>query len=73
MDSNTTRSEEVIEDFKKQKVSNSAWHKIHLLIKSFDDDRKSDVHWAKVGLITLILLLAGLSFYFFGTTEIKIS
>ena len=73
MDSNTPRSEEVINDFKKRKLANSALLKIRLLIKSFDDDRKSDVHWARVGLITLLLLLAGLSFYFFGTTVIKIS
>jgi hypothetical protein len=73
MDSNTTRSEQVIDDFKKQKLTNSALHKIRRLIKSFDDDRQSDVHWARIGLIILIFLLAGLSFYFFGTTEIKIS
>jgi hypothetical protein len=73
MDSNTTRSEEVIEGFKKQKVASSAWHKIHLLIKSFDDDHKSDRRWARIGLITLILLLCGLLIHFFGTTEIKIS
>ena len=73
MDSNTTRSEDVIEDFKKNKLANSAWHKIHRLIQSFDDERRSDKHWAKVGLIILVLLVTGLSIYFFGTTEIKIS
>jgi hypothetical protein len=67
MNSNTPRSDQVIEDFKKRKAANSALHKIHQLIKSFDEDRKSDIHWAKVGLITLsILLLIGLSIFLFS-------
>ena len=67
MDSNAPRSEQVVEAFKKQKAANSALHKIHRLIESFDEDRKSDIHWAKVGLITFaILLLVALSFFFFS-------
>lgn len=74
MDSNATRSEQVIESFKKRKVAHSALHKIHRLIESFDEGRKTDTHWAKVGLITIIiLLLLGLSIFFFGTTEVTVS
>ena len=73
MNSRSTRSEEVVESYKKEKLANSAFHKIHQLIRSFDDDRKSDIRWARLGLITLILILTGLSIFFFGTTEIKIS
>lgn len=73
MDSNTKRSEEVIEDFKKHKVASSAWYKIHRLIEGFEENRRSDRHWAKIGLIALALMLAGLSVYFFGNTEVKIS
>ena len=73
MDSNTTRSTEVIEDFRKRKLSRSAWYEIHRLIESFDDDRQSDIHWAKIGLITLIVLLISASIFFFGMTEIKIA
>jgi hypothetical protein len=64
MESNATRSDQVIEDFKKRKLANSALHKIHRLIESFDEDRKSDIHWARVGLITIAtLLLVGLSIF----------
>lgn len=71
MNSNATRSDEVIEDFKKWKLANSALYKIHRLIASFDEDRKSNIHWAKVGLISLsTLLMIGLSVVFFGTTEV---
>ena len=74
MDSNATRSEQVIDDFKKRKAAKSALHKIHRLIKSFDEDHQSNIHWAKVGLIALsILLLVGLSIFFLGTTEVTIS
>lgn len=74
MNSNATRSEQVIEGFKKQKLTNSAIHKIHRLIESFEEDRQSDIHWARVGLISLTtLLLFGLSIFAFGMTEVTIS
>jgi hypothetical protein len=67
MDSNAPRSNQVIEDFKKRKAANSALHKIHRLIESFDEDRKSNIHWARVGLIAFsILLLVGLSLFIFS-------
>ncbi|MFT5657983.1 MAG: hypothetical protein ACI9KN_001262 [Gammaproteobacteria bacterium] len=73
METNTTHSKQVIDDFKKHKLANSAMHKIHRLIKRFDDDRKSDANWARTGLIALIIFLIGLSIYFSGTTLVQIS
>jgi hypothetical protein len=74
MDSSAERSDQVIKDFKKQKLASSALRRVHRLIESYDEGRKSDIHWARVGLITLaILLLVSLSIYLFGTTEVKIN
>jgi hypothetical protein len=49
-------------------------NKIQRLIASFDEDRKSNIRWAKVGLIALtILLLLALSVFFFDTTKVTIT
>jgi hypothetical protein len=74
MDSNATRSKQVIKNFKKRKLAKNALNKIQRLIASFDEDRKSNIRWAKVGLIALtILLLLALLVFFFGTTKVTIT
>jgi hypothetical protein len=74
MNSNLTRSAKVIEAFKKQALANSTLHKIQKVIVGFDEDRQSDIRWARTGLIIMFfLLLAGLSFYFFGAQKMTIT
>jgi hypothetical protein len=58
-----TRSEQVVESFKRRKLAHSAIRRIHELIRSFEDERITDKKHAKIGLV-LILLLIGISIYF---------
>ncbi|MCP4470896.1 MAG: hypothetical protein GY815_09455 [Gammaproteobacteria bacterium] len=64
MSSTPTRSEEVVESFKQHKLALSAMRRIHELIQSFEQERATDKRLAGVGLL-LILLLLGVSLYFF--------
>ncbi len=64
------RSEAVIEDYKKRKLASSALHRIRRLIHGFEQDRATDVHMARIGIVIIVLL--GVAAYFFlggnGTT-----
>ena len=62
MSHDTSRSEQVVEDYKKHKLAASALRRIHLLIQVFEQDRTANLRLAGIGL-TIILVLAGISGY----------
>ena len=73
MAGDTTRSEQVIEDFKKRKLAASALRKIHAIINGFEKQREADARIARVGIVCLLILL-GLALYFFlGGERITLS
>jgi hypothetical protein len=59
-----TRSEAVVEDYKRRKLAQSAMRRIHELIQSFEQGRATDKRLARAGLL-VILLLIGISLYFY--------
>ena len=59
-----TRSEAVVEDYKRRKLAQSAMRRIHELIQGFEQERVTDKRLAGAGLLA-ILLLIGVSLYFF--------
>jgi hypothetical protein len=63
MSSDTTRSEEVISDFKKRRLAQSALHRIRKLIHEFDEEHAFDRRLARVGIV-IVVLLVSVSFYF---------
>ena len=63
MSQETSRSEQVIEGYKKHKLAASALAGIHELIQSFEQERVVDRRLAVIGLLG-ILLLVGISAYF---------
>ncbi len=68
MSHDTSRSEQVVEDYKKHKLAASALRRIHLLIQGFEQDRTANLRLAGIGL-TIILVLAGISAYILLSTD----
>jgi hypothetical protein len=63
MSADTSRSEQVVENYKKHKLASSALRRIHDLIRGFEEGRALDLRLAQFGLI-IILTLIGTSIYF---------
>lgn len=68
MSQETSRSEQVIEGYKKHKLAASALARIRELIQSFEQDRAADRRLAVIGLLG-ILVLIGISSYFLLSTD----
>ncbi len=62
MSHDTSRSEQVVEGYKKHKLAASALRRIHLLIQGFEQDRAANLRLAGIGL-AIILVLTGISAY----------
>ncbi len=67
MSQTTSRSEQVIDGYKKHKLAASALAGIHALIQGFEQERVVDRRLAVIGLLS-ILLLVGISTYFLLST-----
>lgn len=65
----SSRSEEVVEDYKKHKLKRSALSHIRDLLHSFERERASDRKLAWVGVV-IILLLVTISLYWFSSNDI---
>ena len=63
MSADTSRSAQVIEDYKKHKLAGCALHRINDLIRGFEEEREIDLHLARFGSI-LMLALIGVSVCF---------
>lgn len=68
MSSEGTRSEQVVEAYKKHKLSASAMRRIHELIHGFDEDKASDRRLALIGVVLLAVLLA-VAYFWSGSGE----
>ena len=63
MSADSSRSEQVVEGYKKHKLASSALRRIQELIRGFEEARALDQHLAQFGLI-IILALISVSVYF---------
>lgn len=68
MSQETSRSEQVIEGYKKHKLAASALCRIHELIQCFERDRVADRRLAVIGLLG-ILVLVGISSFFLLSSD----
>ncbi len=73
MESETTRSEQVIEDYKKQKLAASALRRIHELIHGFEQGRIEDRRLARLGIVTIALILIVAAVVFFNYDSVRLS
>ena len=64
MSSRSSRSEAVVEDYKKHKLSRSALRHIRDLLHAFEQERALDRKLAWAGLV-MIVLLVSISLYWF--------
>lgn len=64
MESSYTRSEKVIQAFKRRKLAGSVYWQIHRMIRGFEEQGRLDVEFARVGLMLLLVAL-GLYVSFF--------
>jgi hypothetical protein len=67
MSADTSRSAQVIEDYKKHKLASCALHRINDLTRGFEEGRALDLRLTLFGSI-LVLVLIGASVYFLLNT-----
>ena len=73
MSHESTRSEQVVEDFKKRKLAISAFRKIHEIIQGFDDDRAADSRIARIGLVIIVVVVVVAAYYYLSMDSVMLS
>ena len=73
MSSNSNRSEQVVERYKRHKLAASALHEIHRLLREFEQVRADDKRIAVIGMVALMGLIAVAWFFIAGGETITIS
>jgi hypothetical protein len=68
MDSEPTRSEQVVAGYKQRKLGQRALRCIHELIQGFEEERAFDWRMARIGLLVMVVLVS-VSLYFFFSGE----
>jgi hypothetical protein len=68
MSSRSSRSEEVVEDYKRHKLSRSALLHIRDLLHAFEQERVFDQKLALAGLVIIVLLIS-ISLYWFLSSD----
>ena len=63
MSQESSRSEQVVEGYKKHKLAASAFSRINELIQSFERDRVTDRRLALIGLLGILLLIGVWSYF----------
>ena len=69
----TSRSEQVVDHFKKHKLAISTMRRIQALILGFEKDRQADARIARIGLVAVILAVTIALYYFLGMDSITLS
>ena len=68
MSRDTSRSEQVVEQYKRHKLAASTRRKIHRMIIGFEQECADDVRYARIGLIILMVLI-GIMLAFYWSNE----
>jgi len=66
MTSDTERSDAVVADYKKHKLTGSALRRIREIIRGFEQNRAADVRLARIGIAIILVLLGIAAYFFFG-------
>ena len=67
MSQQSTRSEQVVERYKRHKLAASALRRIHETIAGFEQDRADDARYARIGLVVVLVLFGIAALYLYGT------
>jgi hypothetical protein len=68
----TSRSEQVIEDYKKHKFASSALRRIHDLIRGFEEGRALDLRLAQFGMVIILGLLGVSACFLLSTVRLSL-
>ena len=73
MSQESSRSEKVVEDFKKRNLAISAFRKIQEIILGFDEDRAADVRMARIGVVIIVVVVVVAAYYYLSMESITLS
>ena len=73
MTDDSTRSEEVMEGYKREKLATSALREIQRLLQDFEQSRAEDRRFAVIGIILLLGLIAAAAVFLTGGETITLS
>ena len=65
MNSDSSHSEKVVEDYKRHKLAHSALHRIHQLVQGFERDRRVDARVAGIGILVLLAMTGCVTLLYF--------
>ena len=69
----SSRSEQVVEDYKKRKLAISAFRKIQKVIQGFEDNHAADARMARVGLVMIVVIVVVATFYYLSMGSVMLS
>ncbi len=72
MEPDTSRSQQVVEDYKKRKLAVSALRRIQEIVHGFEHDRHVDRRLAGIGIALIVVLVAATAYFFLGTSTVTI-
>lgn len=72
MTAEPSRSEQVVEDYKKRKLARSALRHIHSLIHGFEQDRAVDRRLAWIGVAIIVIVLATGSYFLLAAESVVV-
>lgn len=70
MSADTSRSAQVIEDYKRHKLASCALRRINDLIRGFEAERTIDRRLAQLGLILVLALIAASAYFLMNTDRL---
>ena len=73
MSIDSSRSEQVVESYKKRKLAISALRKIQDIIRGFDEDRAFDARMARIGLVIVVVVVAAVAYFYLSMDSVTIS
>ena len=73
MKADNSRSDQVIEAYKRHKLSVSALHHIRRMLREFDRERAADRKLAIVGVVVIVSLFAVMVWLWLGGNDVVIS
>ena len=69
MSNDSSRSEQVVEGYKRHKLASSTLREIHRLLQSFEREREGDKRVAVIGIMVVIAIIAAAFVYLGGSGE----
>ena len=73
MSTESSRSEQVVEDYKKRKLAINAFRRIREIIRGFDEVRAADTRMARIGLVIIAVVVVVAVYYYSSMDSVTLS